>query len=103
MRNYFLYAEDDQDDMQLLCEILKLNKAPVEVICVGDGFEVLNHLQLVKQNDPYPALIILDMKLPKLDGLETLKLLKTDDFYRIIPVIIFSSSMYPADKAACIL
>ena len=63
-----------------------------ELLTVSSGFEILQHLQKVKPGEAYPSLIILNISLPKLTGKDTLELLKTDDFYRLIPVVMLTET-----------
>lgn len=100
-RSYFLYAEDDEDDIDIFQEMLHKQQPPNRLVCVGNGFALLDYLQHVSKQEAFPCLIILDMKLPKLNGLETLELLRTDDLYRLIPVVIFSSHLSGNDKERC--
>lgn len=98
---YFLYAEDDAEDVSILKDVMHAEKQPHHMVCVSDGFALLEYLQSVSKGKAYPSLIILDMHLPRLSGLETLELLRTDDLYRLIPVVIFSSRLSKTDKMAC--
>jgi CheY-like chemotaxis protein len=100
-RSYFLYAEDDDDDTDIMKEMVNSQKIHNELVCVPNGFALIEHLQCIPQRESYPSLIILDMKLPRLNGLETLELLRTDDVYRLIPVVIFSSKVSETDKERC--
>lgn len=100
-RSYFLYAEDDEDDIDIMKEMVNRQQLPNKLVCVNNGFDLLEHLQQVQQEAPYPCLIILDMRLPKLNGIETLELLRTDDLYRLIPVVIFSSKLSEIEKERC--
>jgi CheY-like chemotaxis protein len=100
-RSYFLYAEDDDDDTDIMKEMVNSQKIQNELVCVPNGFALIEHLQCIPQRESYPSLIILDMKLPRLNGLETLELLRTDDVYRLIPVVIFSSKVSETDKERC--
>src|SRR5215217_4408122 len=87
---YFLYADDDEDDVILLKDMLQLSGSDKEVVSVKDGYAALQYLQKIQQGDTYPCLIILDIEMPRLNGKETLELLKTDDIYCLIPVLILS-------------
>lgn len=87
---YILYADDDADDILLMKKTVgELNHAR-EVVGVSNGYELIKYLQSIKQGKAYPALIVLDIHMPRLNGKETLDLLKTDDMYRLIPVVMFS-------------
>ena len=101
MSNYFLYAEDDRDDIDILQEMMRKHQYPKRLISVSNGYLLLQYLQQIKRGDAYPCLIILEAKLPQLNGMETLQLLKTDDLYRLIPVIVFSTRLCTADKLLC--
>ena len=101
MSSYFLYAADDGDDRDILQDVINHGIASTRVVCVEDGYMLLQHLQQIRKGELYPCLIILDAMLPRLTGIETLELLKTDDLYRLIPVIIFSSKLSEADRALC--
>jgi len=101
MGSYFLYAEDDRDDAYFFRDILRTQKQMNEVAYVANGYDLLQYLQQIKLNAAYPCLIIMDLKLPRLNGIDTLQLLKTDDIYRLIPVVILSSNISPADEDTC--
>lgn len=100
-RSYFLYAEDDDDDIDIMKEMATRQKLTNGLVCVKDGFDLLDHLQHIEQKQPYPSLIILDMRLPRLNGIETLELLRTDDLYRLIPVVVFSSKVSKVETERC--
>jgi CheY-like chemotaxis protein len=99
--SYFLYAEDDQDEIDLLNEIFSVDECPSDIVSVSNGFDLLNYLQKIRKGQSYPNLIILDKLMPRLNGLETLKLLKTDDIYRLIPVVLFSAEYSESEMAIC--
>lgn len=99
--SYFLYAEDDADDVCVLKEFMLQQSSPKEIVCVANGFEILEYLQQIKKDESYPCLIILDFHLPRLNGMDTLVLLKTDDLYRLIPVVVFSSKLSSAEEEKC--
>lgn len=100
-RPYFLYAEDDEDDIDILQEMLYKQPTPSRMVSVSNGFALLDYLQHVSRQEAYPCLIILDMQLPKLNGMQTLELLRTDDLYRLIPVVIFSSRLSGNEIERC--
>lgn len=89
---YFLYGEDDVEDQELLAEIIKQVDPAFKLICVNDGVSVLEFLDALKIGMNFPCLIILDMKMPKLNGIQTLKILKEEKLYKEIPVLIFSTA-----------
>ncbi len=91
-----LLVEDNPDDVELTLHALKRNNIvnPVEV--VRDGEEAIDYLFYTgKYSDSthqLPGLILLDLKLPKVDGIEILKRLKGNGRYKLIPVVVLTSS-----------
>lgn len=101
MNNYFLYAAEEQESAAALEKIFQKHKIQCTLVNVPSGFAVIKYLEQIKANEAYPSLIILDLTIPRLNGIETLKLLKTDDLYRLIPVVIFSAGLSPEDEEIC--
>lgn len=94
---FILLVEDNPDDEALTVRALKKNKIANEVVVTRDGVEALDYLfcqGAYRNRNPQekPAVILLDLKLPKVDGLEVLKRLRTDDRTRLYPVVILTSS-----------
>jgi CheY-like chemotaxis protein len=91
-----LLVEDDPRDVELTLTALEDYKLANEVAVCRDGQEALDYLfgrgnfyDRVKEN---PAVILLDLKLPKVDGLEVLQRIKSDERLRMIPVVMLTSS-----------
>ena len=90
-----LIADDDSDDIQLTKDCFIENRLPVHVNEVGDGQILIDHLKKMSDRSnsrDLPQLIILDINMPRKNGLEVLQELKQDDMLRKIPVVIFSTS-----------
>ncbi len=91
-----LLVEDDQYDIELITTGLAENKLANEVIVVCDGEEALDFFncrgKFVSRTGGNPAVVMLDLKLPKVSGLELLKQMKTDDRLMSVPVVILTSS-----------
>lgn len=92
-----LLVEDNPDDEELTRLAFKRNHILNEVVTVRDGAEALDYLfgtgpYSGRALSPLPQIILLDLKLPKLSGLEVLQRLRTDPRTRLIPVIVLTSS-----------
>ena len=101
---WILLAEDNAIDAELALRALKAHDAD-EVLLANDGAEVLDCLLCrgVYENREagHPALVLLDLKMPKVDGLEVLRHMKNDARLRQIPVVMFTSSREESDLARC--
>jgi len=91
-----LLAEDNEHDVELTLSALAENRLANEVVVVRDGAEALDYLY---RRGPYrtreednPVVVLLDLKMPKVDGLEVLRQIKQDDELRQIPVVMLTSS-----------
>lgn len=92
-----LLVEDNPNDAELALRALKKNNLANKVIRVCDGEEALDFIFARGQfkdrkRENTPKLILLDLKLPKIDGLEVLKIIKADPITKIIPVVVLTSS-----------
>ncbi|MEW6004695.1 MAG: response regulator [Stygiobacter sp.] len=89
-----LYIEDNKDDINMTLRAFKKNNLLANVKIIQDGEEAFNFLIKNKSEliNSKPKVIILDLNLPKINGLEILKALKQDEDLKIIPVIILTSS-----------
>ncbi len=99
-----LLVEDDPKDVELTMSALEEIRLANEVFVLHDGAEALDYLL---RRGPYagrsqiePAVVLLDLKLPKIDGLEVLRQMRTYDELREIPVVILTSSREEQDLAA---
>ncbi len=92
-----LLVEDNPDDEELVLHSLRSHGGHVEVVSVHDGEEALEYLRATgrhasRSGQPVPGVILLDIKLPRVDGLEVLAEVKTDARLRRIPVVLFTSA-----------
>jgi len=97
-----LLVEDNPSDAELTLRALKKNNLANKVFHVADGEEALNFIYCrgpysERMIDDVPRVILLDLKLPKVDGLEVLKILKSDPLTREIPIVVLTSSTEERD------
>ena len=85
-----LLVEDNPDDIELTLRALKQTKVTNEIVVAHDGVEAIEILH--GKERLMPALILLDVKLPKIDGFEVLKRIREDDRTKFLPVVILTSS-----------
>ena len=99
-----LMVEDDRKDVELSLTALEQYNLANEVIVVGDGEEALDYLhrrgKFMARTSGNPAVILLDLKLPKVDGLEVLQQIRADEALRMIPVVVLTSSREERDMVA---
>ena len=91
-----LYADDDGDDREIFCEAINEINPAIKVVLGKDGEETLKILSVQKE---LPNLIFLDINMPRMDGLECLVKLKSDDRLKGIPVIIYSTTSSKSDES----
>jgi DNA-binding response OmpR family regulator len=96
-----LLVEDNPNDIELTLEALIENKIANAVDIARDGEEALDYLSrkgiFSSREAGYPAVILLDLKLPKVDGLEVLRTIRKNDALKMIPVVILTSSREECD------
>ena len=96
MNRKILLVEDNPDDVALTLRALKKNNIANEVIVAKDGIEALDYL-FGDNATSVPAVILLDLKLPKIDGLEVLERLRKDERTKFAPVVVLTSSKEEQD------
>lgn len=92
-----LLVEDNPDDIELTMRALHKHNLANRVRIAGDGGEALEYLFADGRGDVAPRLVILDLKLPKVSGLEVLQSIKADERTRAIPVVVLTSSQEERD------
>lgn len=99
-----LLVEDTPEDVELTLSALADNRLANEVVVVGDGEEALDYLYsrgAYRLRAPgHPAVVLLDLKLPKVSGLEVLEVVKQDPGLKTIPVVMLTSSREDKDLEA---
>jgi CheY-like chemotaxis protein len=100
-----LLVEDDPKDVELSLAALSEHNLANEVMVARDGVEALDYLyhrESFAQRPPgNPVVILLDLKMPRLNGIEVLRRLKADDAMRMIPVVVLTSSRESPDLEQC--
>ena len=102
---YILLVEDNPDDEELTLLSLRKNNLAHEIVVVRDGVEAIEFLfgngrYTGRDLSRTPTVVLLDLKLPKLDGLGVLKRLRADERTRMLPVVVLTSSSQDADVIA---
>ena len=102
MEKAILLVEDNPDDVELTLRALKQYNIRNEITVVRDGAEALDYLFATgayadRDTTTMPAVVILDLKLPKIDGLEVLRRLRADERTKFVPVVVLTSSKEEQD------
>jgi len=97
-----LLVEDNPDDVELTLRAFKKNNIANEIVVKRDGADALEYLHgtgpdSASGSNRWPAITLLDLKLPKIDGIEVLKKLRADPRTKLLPVIILTSSTQEQD------
>ncbi|MBC3888841.1 response regulator [Acetobacterium paludosum] len=96
-----LYVDDNPLDIELTLEAIKENQILNPIIVANDGLEALAYLKsegiYAKRKPGNPCMVLLDLKMPRMDGLEFLAIVKKAENYKRIPVILLTSSREESD------
>jgi CheY-like chemotaxis protein len=93
-----LLVEDNPNDAELTTRALKRANVDARLVIARDGAEAL---EILISDRPKPRVIFLDLKLPKVDGMEVLRQVRTDDRTKAIPVVVLTSSQEERDITEC--
>lgn len=101
MIKHILLAEDDPRDVELTLAALDEHNLANSVSVVHDGEEALDYLycrgKYKERQEGFPVVVLLDLKMPKVSGLEVLKIIKADEYLRSIPIVVLTSSREEPD------
>src|SRR5689334_16958054 len=96
-----LLAEDNPRDVELALAALEADQLANEVVVVRNGQQVIDYLyrrgEFSARPEGNPAVVLLDLKMPKVDGLEVLRQVKADEQFKIIPIVVLTSSREESD------
>jgi two-component system response regulator len=101
-----LLVEDNADDVELTLRAFRKSDLVNNVTVVRDGVEALDYLLATGEHaernpDDLPDLVLLDIKLPRVDGLQVLERLRGNPRTRLVPVVVLTSSIEPRDLLTC--
>ncbi len=100
-----LLVEDNPKDVELTLEALAENSLANQVVTVKDGVEAMQYLRYEGQfkirKQGSPAVILLDIKMPRMDGIEVLQAIRSDEKLKAIPVVMLTSSREEPDLVKC--
>jgi len=100
-----LLVDDSPRDVEMTIDALQQYHLANEVTALRDGVEALDYMyrrgEFAARRDADPAVILLDLKMPRVDGLEVLRQLKADPKFKVIPVVVMTSSREDQDLARC--
>jgi CheY-like chemotaxis protein len=107
MKTYkrILLAEDDPKDIELMVNALNEYNLANDILVVRDGVEALDYLyrrgSFAQEPQGNPIVILLDLKMPKMDGIQVLRQIKSDTQLQLIPVVVLTSSSESQDLETC--
>lgn len=99
---YIIFADDDEDDMELVTGFFKKFDGDTKIVELKNGREVLRFLDRVNSSsESLPLLIVLDINMPRMDGMSTLQAIRKHEPYRNIAVVIYTTSMSRSNIQLC--
>lgn len=104
MSNYFqiLFVDDDKDDRLIMLEYFQQAQLDDKIYFLENGQKTMSYLESIVDDKYLPNLVVLDLNMPILSGVETLQRMKRSDRFKNIPVIIFSTLENESEKRKCL-
>jgi CheY-like chemotaxis protein len=96
-KSLVLYADDDPDDIELITEAFRNFSQTIDLVTFESGLELLAYIDRLDPLHLTPCLVIIDINMPRLDGKQTLKMLRQYPGYEDVPVVLFSTSTLPSE------
>ena len=105
-RGHILLVEDNEDDVELTLRAFRKSRLSNEIRVVRDGAEALDYLKgrgahAGREAEELPEVVLLDLKLPKVDGLEVLEAIRGDERMKLVPVVVLTTSDTEQDMERC--
>ena len=97
-KNLVYIVDDDPDDRQVILDAFLENNAEMDYVFAEDGSQLLQHLEAANNGSDLPTLILLDLNMPGMLGLQALKEIKGNRKFSSIPTIVLTTSTLPMDK-----
>ncbi len=98
-------VEDDSKDVELTLMALEKYKLSNKIVVTRDGVEAVDYLfkrgKFENTSSEHPIVILLDLKMPRMNGIEVIRILKSDERMRIIPIVVLTSSREDLDLKEC--
>ena len=98
---YIIFADDDADDLELVTGLFKQYNKEVSVLEFKNGKDVMKFLDDFALRGSLPQLIVLGINMPRMNGMETLVAIRDHYRFRLIPVVIYTTSTSRADQEFC--
>lgn len=96
---HILIAEDDADDRLMIMEVLDESPETIRYTFASDGEALLDLLK----PGPLPSLILLDLNMPKIDGRQALRIIRSEPGLQAVPVVVFTTSVNSDDRERCMV
>ena len=94
--SYILYVDDSEDDVIMARRAFKKSNLKTEIVTLTDGQECIDYIfsegDYQGQNNSFPIVILLDLNMPRVDGFEVLKHLRSNDLTKQIPIVVLTTS-----------
>ena len=97
-KNLVYIVDDDPDDRQIILDAFLENNAEMDYVFAEDGSQLLQNLEEADDDSNLPTLILLDLNMPGMLGLQALKEIKGNKKFSSIPTIVLTTSVLPMDK-----
>lgn len=98
---YVIFADDDADDLELITSYFRQFDRETEVLEFRDGKEVMDFLNQFSTASGTVDLIVLDINMPRLNGMETLSAIRSHPSFKNVPVVIYTTSLSSTDQTYC--